>query len=423
MSSRNYAFLEKRDGMTKLIVDGRPFICVAGELANSSSTDVETMKAAWPRLAADESQHHPDRRSPGISSSRRKANLTSAMMDYQIEAARANHLRLIFLWMGKLEKRHVHLSAALGEGQPGPLPARGQCRRPHRVEVLSTLGQASRDADAKAFAAVMKHIRQVDSKDHTVIAMQVENEVGLIGSLARPLPRRQCSLRRAGPRELTDYLQQHKDDLLPELKKIWVAAGGKTSGTWEEVFGKNIPSPDRPEIRRRTPGRPAGAELYNHTDEIFMAWNYSRYIGYVAAQGKKEYPLPMYVNAWLVDPGDHGPGDYPSGGPEPLVHDIWRAGAPAIDILAPDIYQPRLCRNHADLRPQRQPGLQPRNPAGMRTIAGWPSRNSMPCASRTWALTTSTIGSRTAPLRAWSASSARSPARLPKPRANRTPSS
>jgi len=57
-------------------------------------------------------------------------------------------------------------------------------------------------------------------------------------------------------------------------------------------------------------------------------------------QGKKEYPLPMFVNAWLVGPTDRGPGDYPSGGPEPLVHDIWRAGAPAIDIFAPDIYQP-----------------------------------------------------------------------------------
>ena len=86
--------------------------------------------------------------------------------------------------------------------------------------------------------------------------------------------------------------------------------------------------------------RPAGAELFNHTDEIFMAWNYSHYIGYVAAQGKKEYPIPMYVNTWLVQPNDIGAGDYPSGGPEPLVHDIWRAGGPAIDILAPDIYLP-----------------------------------------------------------------------------------
>jgi hypothetical protein len=140
---------------------------------------------------------------------------------------------------------------------------------------------------------------------------------------------------------LTEYLREHPDNLLPELKKIWVAAGGKTNGTWEEVFGKNIPSPTPPRPDNSRPTRATDAELFNHTDEIFMAWNYSRYMGYVAAQGKKEYPLPMYVNAWLVNPTDRGPGDYPSGGPEPLVHDVWRAGTPAIDILAPDIYLPQ----------------------------------------------------------------------------------
>jgi hypothetical protein len=48
----------------------------------------------------------------------------------------------------------------------------------------------------------------------------------------------------------------------------------------------------------------------------------------------------MYVNAWIVQPQDTEPGDYPSGGPQAQVHDIWKAGAPTIDILAPDIYLP-----------------------------------------------------------------------------------
>ena len=73
-----------------------------------------------------------------------------------------------------------------------------------------------------------------------------------------------------------DYLQQHKDTLIPEFRQVWEAAGFKTSGTWEEVFGKNAA-----------------------TDEIFMAWHYARYIGRVAEAGKAEYPIPMYVNAAL----------------------------------------------------------------------------------------------------------------------------
>ena len=46
----------------------------------------------------------------------------------------------------------------------------------------------------------------------------------------------------------------------------------------------------------------------------------------------------MFTNTWIVQPEDLGPGDYPSGGPEPLTIDIWKAGAPSIDINAPDIY-------------------------------------------------------------------------------------
>lgn len=71
-----------------------------------------------------------------------------------------------------------------------------------------------------------------------------------------------------------------------------------------------------------------------------MAWNYARYVGKIAAAGKAEYNIPMYVNAWLKQPGQsgHAPGNYPSGGPTPQVIDVWRAAAPSIDFIAPDIY-------------------------------------------------------------------------------------
>jgi len=99
------------------------------------------------------------------------------------------------------------------------------------------------------------------------------------------------------------------------------------SGTWEEVFGKG----ERLESWK---------DMSYLTEELFMAWNYAKYVGHIAAAGKAEYNLPMYVNAWLKQPGrsGHAPGDYPSGGPTPQMIDVWRAGAPAIDFIAPDIY-------------------------------------------------------------------------------------
>jgi len=121
------------------------------------------------------------------------------------------------------------------------------------------------------------------------------------------------------PQQLVDYLQKNKATLWPDLLKLWDAAGGKTSGTWTEVFGV-------------TPA----------TDEIFMAWNYARYMNQLAKVGKDELPIPVFSNTWLVQPTDKLPGDYPSGCPEPLVIDIWKAGAPAIDINAPDVHLPNF---------------------------------------------------------------------------------
>ena len=90
--------LEQRDGMTKLIVDGRPFICVAGELANSSSTDVETMKLAWPRLA-----HMNLNTILTVVSwdliEPQEGKYDFSMIDYQIQAARTNHLRLMHTFL------------------------------------------------------------------------------------------------------------------------------------------------------------------------------------------------------------------------------------------------------------------------------------------------------------------------------------
>src|ERR1039458_616836 len=70
-----------------------------------------------------------------------------------------------------------------------------------------------------------------------------------------------------------------------------------------------------------------------------MAWYMGRYHGKVAEAGKAELNIPMYANAWLgPQPNQKVPGDWPSGGPVARVHDIWRAAAPSLDLLAPDIY-------------------------------------------------------------------------------------
>jgi hypothetical protein len=83
-------------------------------------------------------------------------------------------------------------------------------------------------------------------------------------------------------------------------------------------------------------------------DEIFMAWHYARFVQTVAAPGKAAYNIPMYVNTWLAG-DDTTPGDYPSGGPQPWVMDVWRAAGTALDIYSPDLYDANFagwCRRY-----------------------------------------------------------------------------
>jgi beta-galactosidase GanA len=144
--------------------------------------------------------------------------------------------------------------------------------------------------------------------------VQVENEIGMIPTARDHSAEAERAFVSTVPAELMAYLAGHREDLAPELRALWLGAGGKPSGTWPDVFG---------------PG-PAG-------EEAFMAWHFARYTEAVAAAGKREYPLPMFVNAALIRPG-HQPGQYPSAGPLPHLIDVWRAAAPSIDFLAPDIY-------------------------------------------------------------------------------------
>ena len=312
------AHLEKRGAATQLIVDGKPFLALAGELMNTAASSPEHMKEAWPHLAkVGLITVLAPMAWAWIEPEEGKFDFTFA--DNVIRDARANKMHIAWLWFGSWKNGLTNFAPAWVVSNQDRFP-RAQLAGGKTVEVLSTLSAANRDADAKAFAAFMRHIKEGDSPGRTTIMVQLENEVGLIGDSRDRSAMANEVFGKPVPTELTAYLQAHKDSLLTETRKLWEEAGSETSGTWEQVFGSG-------------PGR---------ADEVFMAWHYSRYIDKVAAAGKAEYPVPMFVNAWIVQPEDKGPGDYPSGGPQAHMHDIWRAGGPQIDMLSPDVYLPEF---------------------------------------------------------------------------------
>jgi hypothetical protein len=333
--------LLKQGTATQLIVDGKPFLALAGELANSSATSVEYMKPIWPKLAAA----GLNTVIAGVSWNQiepQEGKFDFSVLDGVMRDARSNNLRLVLIWFASWKNGLSSYPPDWVKKDFQRFP-RIQIQGGKTIELLSTLSDANRDADARAFAALMRHIKEVDGQQHTVIMIQVENEVGvLLDSRDRSAAANQA-FDGPVPKELMDYLQQHKDTLIPEFREVWKAAGFKTSGTWEQVFGKGRPASFEVPVRVDSPPyKQADLDSFRQirwpADEIFMAWHYARYMNTVAEAGKKEYNIPMYANAWLQQPNFPWPGVYPSGGPEPQVHDVWRAGAPSIDILAPDLY-------------------------------------------------------------------------------------
>jgi beta-galactosidase GanA len=324
--------LEKHGNASRMVVDGKPVLLLCGELHNSSTGGLDYMRPVWKRM----SEKNLNSVIAAVSWELIEPIENSfdfTLVDSIIAGARAANLKLILIWFASWKNGGSIYMPAWVKKDDKKFP-RIKDRTGKSLEILSTLGTATMHADAKAFAALMHHIKETDTH-RTVIMMQVENEMGVLdnpglaGNAARDYsPEANAVFQAEVPAALMKYLERNKDSLYPELKKVWADNGYKKSGTWEEVFGKSIVKEDRTEWK-----------LFSYyTEELFSAWNYANYAGQIAAAGKKEYPVPMYVNAWLKQPFSYIPGKYPSGGPLPQVIDVWRAAAPSIDFIAPDIY-------------------------------------------------------------------------------------
>ncbi|MGO8701898.1 MAG: DUF5597 domain-containing protein [Limisphaerales bacterium] len=322
-------------------MDGKPFLILGGELHNSSSSSREYMKPIWPQLA----KRNLNTVLAVVSwelIEPQKGHFDFTSVDDCLHDARQNHLRLVFLWFGSWKNGESSYQPYWVKTDPQRFPW-VKDRTGQTLNILSTFGDATRDADARAYAALMRHIREVDGKEHTVLMMQVENEVGVLGDSRDHIAAANEAFAKPVPKDLMDDLGQHKDSLAPELRELWATNGFRTAGTWEEVFGPGKPdSAKRAKDLTQEEKDVLWRQLSWPVDEVFMAWRYSKYVNKVAAAGKAEYDIPMYVNTWLQQPGTPRPGEYPSGCPEAQVHDIWRFGAPSIDFLAPDLYLPQF---------------------------------------------------------------------------------
>ncbi|POS73062.1 hypothetical protein DHEL01_v208541 [Diaporthe helianthi] len=346
--------LVKNENSKQLIVRGRPFLIRGGELQNSSLTSVEYMEPVWQKMIDTNintllgcvtwEMIEPEEDSFDFS-----------RLDGIIWAARCHNLHLVLLWFGSFKNGLSTYAPPWVKKDPKRFP-RAKLRkaggRLETADVLSIFSEESRKADAKAFGALMKHLREFDAAESTVIMVQVENECGLLGDSRDGSQLAEKAFHEPVPEDLVNFLSSDWDNLHPDIKEQNLTRFKPISGRlkderkdWEAVFGS---SP--------------------RTDELFMAYHYALYVNEVAAPGKEQYPIPHYTNIWMnysgqdsdndfpvVVGGGGMPGDYPSGGAVSNVMDVWMRFAPSLDFLGPDVYLNDYERSCAKYRHRNQP--------------------------------------------------------------------
>jgi hypothetical protein len=287
------------NGRSALLVDGKPFLILGGQIHNSSAWPSE-LPRVWNSMA---DLHANTIEAPiyweQFESQPGKFDFTN--IDAIVKGARAHDLRVVLLWFGTWKNGNMHYAPSWVKTNVARFP-RVIRKDGEPIDVLSPMSRNTLEADKAAFVELMRHLRQIDGERHTVILIQVENESGNIGSVR-------------------DYSAASNQKFAGPVPADLLNAAGKQSGTWSDVFGADA-------------------------DEIFQAYHQAKYINEIAEAGKREFAIPCYMNVWLDYPPQQlaqrqmdQPGiGYPSGGAVRKLVGLWRALAPAIDAVAPDIY-------------------------------------------------------------------------------------
>src|SRR5437763_4046925 len=289
----------EKDGRWALLVDGHPYLILGGQVHNSSGWPSE-LPAVWKSLAelhanTVEAPVYWEQMEP------QEREFNWGNVDAIVKGAREHNLRVVLLWFGTWKNGNMHYAPQWVKTDTKRFPRVARADG-ELIDVLSASGRSTLQADKAAFVALRRHLKALDGTDHTVLMVQVENESGIIGSLR-------------------DFSPESNKEFAGQVPADMVAAAHKQPGTWSQVFRGDA-------------------------DELFQLYHQAHYLNEIATAGKAEFDIPLYMNVWLSYPPAELPErslpipgiQYPSGGAVQRWVGLWRALAPSMSAIAPDIY-------------------------------------------------------------------------------------
>lgn len=274
-----------QDGHSALMVDGQPYLILGAQMNNSSEWP-STLPNVWKAI---EKVHANTLGAPVYWE---QLEPQPGVFDFQnvddlIRQARQHHVHLLLLWFGASKNGQMHYAPEWVKTNPARYP-RLTMPNGERLDILNPNSTANLEADKRAFITLMRHLHTFDGEQHTILMVQVENEAGSYYADRDYTPAGNKQFAEAVPAKL-------------------LAALHRPAGSWSQVFGAEA-------------------------DDTFALWSEARYIDALAAAGKAEFDLPMYVNIAAVN--------YPNAKSVRRLLDVWKAAAPAIDVVGADLYDP-----------------------------------------------------------------------------------
>lgn len=300
--------IEKIHNGFSFLVNEQAFIMFAAEVHNSACTSRQYMQNVWRKVKElncntvlapvyweiiEPQEDHFD----------------FTLVEQLILDAREQHVKLVLLWFGSWKNGLSTYAPAWVKTDLIRFP-RTEDEHGVKTKILSMFDSGILPVELKCFNKLTEYVKELDAEEQTVIAIQIENEVGILGAARDFSPAAEEAYKESVPDALVNYLENAEDGILRNVIKERECIIEKT---WETLFQQ-------------------------YADEAFMCWHYAGYINELAKCIKECYGLPVFTNVWLKEFRDEKPGFYPCGGPVPEMLDIWKCAAPNLDFIAPDIY-------------------------------------------------------------------------------------